>query len=272
MYESHWGLRVKPFENGADPDVYYPCEAHQGALLKLRYAIENRRDAALLVGPAGVGKTLLIHLLRKQLAPTFAPFVHVVFPLLPPRELLTWIADELGGSDPTPAGTIDMALRRLRGVLEENSRAERHAVVVVDEAQSLVESGSLETLRLLLNFGSDGSPAMTLVLAGQTSFLPPLHRHAALEERLGVKCILRAFTLEETISYVNHRLQAAGATRAIFDNAALEVVHQASGGLARKINRLCDLAMLIGFAEELSTIGLAHIEAVTEELANVVAD
>ena len=48
MYESYWQLESKPFENTADTRYYYPAETHQGALLKLRYAVENRRAAALL--------------------------------------------------------------------------------------------------------------------------------------------------------------------------------------------------------------------------------
>ena len=67
MYETYWRLTQKPFENAADPRFYYPAESHQAALLKLRYAIENRRGAALLAGPSGSGKTLLTTMLRGML-------------------------------------------------------------------------------------------------------------------------------------------------------------------------------------------------------------
>ena len=43
MYESYWQLDRRPFENTSDPQFYYPGESHQGAMLKLRYAIENRK-------------------------------------------------------------------------------------------------------------------------------------------------------------------------------------------------------------------------------------
>ena len=56
MYETYWRLTQKPFENAADPRFYYPAESHQAALLKLRYTIENRRGAALLAGPSGMGQ------------------------------------------------------------------------------------------------------------------------------------------------------------------------------------------------------------------------
>ena len=67
MYESYWELEAKPFESTSDTRFYYPGESHQGALLKLRYAVESRRSAALLSGAAGLGKTMLIQTLAKQL-------------------------------------------------------------------------------------------------------------------------------------------------------------------------------------------------------------
>ncbi len=88
MYESYWQLKQKPFENTADPRFYYPCESHQAALLKLRYAIENRRGGALLVGVSGSGKTLLANMLRQALGEEFSPLVHLVFPQMPTAELL----------------------------------------------------------------------------------------------------------------------------------------------------------------------------------------
>src|SRR6267378_3511350 len=96
MYKAYWQLHARPFENCADPRFYYPSEVHQGALLKLRYAVENVRGAALLAGESGSGKTLLINSLRKQLSERFRPFVHLVFPQMTPRELLAFLAHELG--------------------------------------------------------------------------------------------------------------------------------------------------------------------------------
>ena len=73
MYESYWQLRQKPFENNGRPAVLFPGESHQAALLKLRYAVENRRGGALLAGAAGTGKTLLVAMLRTMLGEAFRP-------------------------------------------------------------------------------------------------------------------------------------------------------------------------------------------------------
>lgn len=270
MYEAYWQLHSRPFENCADARFYYPSEVHQGALLKLRYAAENRRGAALLAGAAGIGKTLLVNSLRRQLGESFAPFAHIVFPRMSQRELLAYVAAELGA---LPGGatavSLDESVRRLRDFLLDNAARDCHAVIAVDECHLLLEGDALDTLQLLLNFETDTEPALTLILAGQPQVLPALERLPGLEARLGVKCLLRPFNLDETASYVNHRLTAAGATREVFTSEALATLHRLTGGNPRRINRLCDLALLIGYAEEQMRINAPQIEAVSNELVAV---
>jgi general secretion pathway protein A len=290
MYEAYWQLARKPFEPTSEQNDYYPSETHQGAMLKLRYAVENRRGAALLVGPGGTGKTMLVSTLGRSLPANFAPFVHLVFPQLSPAELVRYLADELAApsnfaglvsaaqstgsaikSEQCEVG-LDFTIRRIQKFLAENTRQGKHAVIAVDEAQLLASSDTLETIRLLLNFESGGKPGLTLLLIGQGSLLPTLSRMPGLDERFGVKTLLRPLTQDETASYIMHRLRAAGATRTIFEPLALETIHALTHGIPRQINRLCDLALLIGFAEELPTLSATHVEAVCDELVAVGID
>ena len=271
MYESYWKLREKPFENRSDPRFYYPDESHQAALLKLRYAVENRRGGALLAGPSGSGKTLLVRMLQTVLSEEFSPFVHLVFPQMPVNELLAYLACELGGSSQAPA-SVDRSVRTIRDRLADNAKEGRHAVVVIDEAHLIHDADTLEALRLLLNFEPAGQPGMTLLLAGQPGILPLLDRTPPLEERLAVKCLLRPLTRAETAEYVGHRLHTAGAETSVFDNDALASLYELTHGIARRINRLCDLALLIGYAEERTTITAGQLESVSQELVNVVPE
>ncbi len=271
MYESYWQLDQKPFENTADPQFYFPGETHQAALLKLRYAVENRRGGALLAGAAGTGKTFILSMLRQSLGETYTPFIHLVYPQMTPAELLAYLADEFDGGG--NAGiAVHESIRRIQGALRENAENGRHAVVVIDEAHLLESSQMLETLRMLLNFGPDGKSGMTLILVGQPGILPLLDRTPQLEERLGVKCLLRPFTASETGQYVAHRLQVAGATEPMIAAEALPTLFELTRGIARQINRLGDLALLVGFAEEQQTLSAAHFEAVCRELVTVVPE
>jgi len=270
MYESHWQLDRKPFDSSCDPRFYFPDESRQAALLKLRYAIENRRGGALLAGPSGSGKTLVVGMLRAMLGEAFAPLVHLVFPQMSCEQLLAYLAAELTGA-PDGLGTpsIQQSIRAIEHYLAENTEHGRHAVVVVDEAHLLGDGRTLEALRLLLNFELAGRHALTLLLVGQPGILPAMDRMSPLEERLGVKCLLRPFTPQETSDYVNHRLKVAGARRPVFEPSALEKLHELTHGIPRRINRLCDLALLIGYAEERTSIQGAQIEAVNQELVTV---
>jgi general secretion pathway protein A len=270
MYESYWKLARKPFENAHDAKFYYPSESHQGALLKLRYVVENRRGAALLSGPAGVGKSLLIRSLFRVLPESVAPRTHLVFPRMPGDQLLAYIADELTGQPPThDVATAKQSVHRIQTGLTENAEAGRHAVLVIDEAQALLDADTWELIRLLLNFELDTGPAMTMLLVGQGEMLPAIERVPSLEERLAVKCILRPFTCEETVSYISHRLSTAGGQHTIFADSSMDAIHQLSGGVPRRINRLCELALLIGYAEQRETIEVDQIDAVSDELLTV---
>jgi len=276
MYEEYWQLDSKPFEptfESTTADRFLvACESHQAAMHKLRYAIESRRGAALLAGPSGVGKTLLTHSLRSQLGDTVQPFVDVVFPLMSSRDLLAYLAEALDAppADP-PQRTVEESLRRIESALGENHRQGRHAVLVIDEAHLLEDSGLLQTIRLLLNLQASGSPTFTLLLVGQSTLLATLERSASLDERLDMKILLKSFSVDETASYIQHRLRTAGATRDLFSTDALEMVHQLSGGTARRINRICDLALLVGYASGQPTIDAGQVQAVNDELVTVKA-
>lgn len=270
MYESHWKLNAKPFENNTDSDFYYPSEPHQSAMLKLRYVIENRRGAALLSGPAGVGKSMLTRSLFSVLPETIHPRVHIVFPRMPGEQLLAFIADTITGRNPGDSpSNAHQSVQAIQSTLESNANEGKHAVLAIDESQVLLEPDSLELLRLLLNFENEAGPALTLLLVGQGTMLPAIERVPSLEERMSVKCVLRPFTLEETASYVGHRLQAAGGSHSIFTTEAVDAVHELSGGIARRINRLCELALLVGFAEQREGIDADQIEGVSNDLLTV---
>ncbi len=263
MYTAYWKLTARPFDNGCDPQFYYPSESHQVTLLKLRYALDHPRGAALLTGVAGLGKSLLVETLLAGLPESFGPIIYVKFPQMSPPQLLALIAEELTGRS-LDGATADRSVLAIQRTLSKNEQEGRRAVLVIDEAHLLRDSEALETLRLLMNF----APAWTPLLIAQPQLLPALERAPELEERIGVQCLLRPLSLEESIRYISHRMSAAGAAdvNSIFDPAALEAMHQLSSGIPRRINRLGDLALLIGFAEEQRRVTAGHVAAVADEL------
>lgn len=271
MYTQHWKLSSRPFENRCDSQFYYPAELHQAALLKLHYTIENRRAAALLCGPTGIGKTFLVQELRRQLSEPFRCVTNLVFPALEEREWLAYFVDALDTAASGSSSGTAQALTRMERILVAHIDAKSHPTIVVDEAQLLEHYGLLEPLRLLLNVAADraiGESAWTLLLVGQEVTLAHVERYHALDERLAVKCVVDRMKPEETQGYIQHRLRAAhGDASVIFRSDALEAIECLSQGLPRRINRLCDLALMIGYAEDTSQITAEIIDSVHADLA-----
>jgi type II secretory pathway predicted ATPase ExeA len=272
MYESHWGLQSRPFDNRADSRFYYPSESHQAALLKLHYAIENRRAVAVVCGDSGLGKTMLLDTVASQLPELVSPTVRVVYPAMPPEQLLRYIARQMApqeGSD--TFGGIGQSIETIERMLRHNVGDNQHALISIDEAHLLESFGSLEPLRLLLNLAtelSETETAMTLILSGSSNLLAHLARHTALEDRISVRCVLERFDENETTAYIQHRLKVAGWTKPLmFDDEAISAIQELTLGAPRRINRLCDLALMVAFAQDRSRVDRLTIENANSELS-----
>lgn len=271
MYQAYWQLDCRPFEQLSDDRFYFPAQSQRGALLKLRYALENRRGAAVIAGESGLGKTLLVQKLLADLDESFQPRVHLVYPQMPTDQLLTYLADQLTGQYSALTANIEHSVRRIERQLQACAKAGQHPILAIDEAHLLRDTQSLDAIRLLMNFVHAGQPLATFVLAGQTGLVLAVRRLPALEERVAVTCVLTRLTAEETRQYIEHRLSIAGAKRTIFEPSALVTIHELAHGVPRRISRLCDLALLVGYGEELRTITGQHIESIHQELIGAAA-
>ncbi|MBW3539542.1 MAG: AAA family ATPase [Planctomycetes bacterium] len=286
MYEAHWGLERPPFQNKHDAEFFYPGSTHQASLLKLRYAIDKRLGAGLLSGGVGYGKTFLVHVLCRELGESFAPIVQVLYPQLAPAELLRHIAVELGaaecelltieddlGASParqTAGRGVDRVVRAIERELRRHAAEGRRPLIVVDDAHLIEDPRVFQALHLILNFQQHAGVEFTLLVVGERAVLGQVGRIPQLNERIGITALLRPLGRAETSEYVEHRLHAAGAQQTIFRPDALEALFELSGGVPRKINRLCDLALLVGYADGLNSLSADEIEAVADELVAVV--
>ena len=268
MYESYWNLKRKPFEIGCDPEFYFPAQGHQAVLMKLRYLLETRRGNGLLLGECGTGKSLLVAMLTelRRAGSMIGPFIEINMPRFEARDILFCIAEKLESfpapaaaasgpaatalGDPPPIyrafSVIERALRRLAGEKQK-------PVLVIEGADRISDPEVLSVLASLAELEDQGNPLLALLLTAEAK--KTRRPIPSLEDSLEAAAELFPLDQDETAAYVEHRLQIAGAgEREIFTRGGLEAVWRLTGGNPRKINRLGDMALLVGYAEKLSHI------------------
>lgn len=246
MFESHFGLREKPFRKTPDPRYLFLNESYEEALEQLLYAVEER-DLALLTGEVGAGKTLLSRALIDRLGDRYEVGM-ILNPRLSPRQFLRTVATEIGIGEPRfHAAPL---LEQIHDRLLELDEAKRPALLIVDEAHLIPGKATFEEIRLLTNFQLDDRNLIALVLIGQPELRERLQHRAyrALTQRIGAQFHLTPLSEEDSASYLRHRVRVAGGERELFSPGAIRVLHRASGGLPRVLNHLATQALLEGLA------------------------
>jgi general secretion pathway protein A len=269
MYEAHWGLSRRPFDDAAHDDAFYRSETHRAAALKLRYVVDSRLGAAVLCGDAGTGKSFLSRLVTQKLAAHGTPTLHLNYPRMQPAELLGWLAAELARADaghPPARPTLDALVRDVEARLTKLTGEGRRPVLVIDDAHLVDDVAVLGAWHTLLNFRQTPGADLTLVLVGGPPLLTRLRQYRPLAERVGVTALLRALGRAEAEEYVRHRMRAAGRSEDAFTQDAFDRLFARTSGVPRRINRVCDLALLVGFAERLTQITADEIDGVADEL------
>jgi len=267
MYEAHWGLKEKPFQNTPDPRFLYHSPQHEEALSRMLYSVKERVGGALLTGVFGCGKTLLGRTLMKELSQEKYKVAFLTNPQMSYLELLMLITHELGATTlPTKKTEVltNVVYLALKDILNKNYKEGKETVVVVDEAHIIQDAETFEGLRLLLNFQLEDRFLLTLLLLGQPELRSKVNEFRQLEQRMGIKCHLDHFNEEDTEKYILHRLQVAGRQNSPFTAEALHVIYDYSGGIPRRINRLCELSLVSGFGKKVQGIDR---DIVQEEIA-----
>ena len=266
MFFEFYGLKEQPFGVTPNPRFLYLGAGHREALASLIYGIEAGRGFMALIAEPGMGKTTLLF----QMLQYFRPFARTAFLFqtqCTPREFLRFLLLELGCELNREYDLVAMHEALNRCLLEE-SRAGRHFVVVIDEAQNL-DPAVLEMVRLLSNFETPQAKLLQIVLAGQPELGQKISRPCLgqLRQRVSLLSTLAPLPEEEVDRYVSFRLRAAGhAGEPIFTPQALKLIAELSGGIPRKINNICFNAMSLGCATEQLKIGQEVIGEVAADL------
>jgi type II secretory pathway predicted ATPase ExeA len=259
MYDGCFGLTRRPFASVPQVDQYFPANAIEGARTTLARCIQRGEGAGFIVAPSGTGKTLLCLLLAEQFRRSFQVAMLASGRLSTRRALFQAILYALG----RPYRYMDEGELRLAVVehLTTGEGSSRGMLLLIDEAHTL-PLRLLEEVRLLSNVARNGQPLVRLVLAGgaalEERFASP--KLDSFSQRLSARCYLEAFNRTETQDYIQWQVDAAGGLgNEVFPEATCEAAFQATGGVPRLVNQVCDHALLLAYVAGRRTIEPANV-------------
>lgn len=266
MYEAYYGLREKPFSILPDPDLIFWGRAHRMAFSMLEFGVLNNSQFSVITGDVGSGKTTLVRYLLRKLNPKVTSVGLISNTPEGREELLQSIMMSLN----LPfEGSYPALLKSFQDFLYAEHAKARRTLLIVDEAQNLAE-GALEGLRMLSNINVDKNQFLQLILVGQPQLKDMLCRPQLLQfaQRVSSDFHLKPLAQNEVSQYIEFRLSAVGSRVPLFSEPACTMIAQASAGVPRVINILCDTALVYGFSTQADQITSKLVGLVIEDKRN----
>lgn len=255
MYAAYFGLKENPFSLSPEPRYLFLSGQHRDALNCLIYGIKERKGFVLLSGDIGMGKTTICRSLLASLDHSVETAL-IFNTAISDIDLLETILGEYGVDIKEETKTKKNYIDILNNFLLKNFATGKTTVLLIDEAQNL-SHGVLEQIRMLSNLETETEKLIQIILIGQPEInnnlmLPALRQ---LNERITVRYNLKPLSPSEVQEYIRHRLAVAeGPGRLKFTRGALSLIYNFSEGIPRRINALCDRALLIAYTKNMTTI------------------
>ncbi|MCW9014618.1 MAG: AAA family ATPase [Gammaproteobacteria bacterium] len=269
MYYETFGLTEPPFQLTPDSRYLFLSKVHKRAKAYMDYAVWKRDGFIVLTGEIGAGKTTLINKLLSEIGED-VEIVRIFQTQLNEIEFLQAMLFELGvsNSEIHGQGKVEL-LHRLNHFLIDTYSKGRHVVLIVDEGQNL-STKVLEEIRMLSGLELDKEKLLNIILVGQPEMNHILDQPnmAQLVQRIRLRFHLGPLKAEETIEFIKHRLKIAGAKKPekIFKEDTFTTIQEATGGIPRKLNVLCDTALVCAFADNKTTVDMEAIQDALSEL------
>jgi general secretion pathway protein A len=265
---AYYGLDAAPFRASVEPKLLWLGRRQQEVLTTLSAGIRDGAGIFVVTSDIGTGKTSLTHSLIDRLKDDDVLIGRVTNPGHEISEFFQAVAHayRLKGTFETK----DAFVTELQQRLATDGASRKKVLLIIDEAQSL-SADLLREIRDLSIIGTTQGQSLAILLVGQNDLAATLaeEAHAALRQRIALKCTLDPLTPHEVGEYIEHCLKIAGATHEIFGSEAVREIALVSRGTPAVINAICDRALLAGFARRAPAIGRDIIEACCANLPAV---
>lgn len=239
-YLAHFALNDPPFSKEVpDGDLWLPS-SKQAVVDTLIEALDERASV-VLVGEPGVGKTCVLRALRHRIPAAGFRLTYCHNATLGRRDFYRQLCHAVGLTPAATAGSLFYALSRH----VEDRVAERvHPVFLLDESH-LLHQDTLDHLHILLNYAWDSRALLSLILVGLPELRErlALRRNRSLYSRIHHRLEVSALTPDDTAEYLRMRMERGGCTREVFASDAVVLLHEATVGAMRDLDRLAAAAL-----------------------------
>jgi general secretion pathway protein A len=239
-YAAAFGLREQPFSKEIpDADLWLP--ASKAAVVDSLLGALGERSSVLLVGEPGVGKTCVLRALRHRIPHAGFRLTYCHNATLGRRDFYRQLCVALGLS---PSATAAAVFYAVSTHVEDLAKDRVHPVFLLDEAH-LLHQDTLDHLHILLNYEWDSRALLSLVLVGLPELRDrlSLRRNRSLFSRIHHRLEVGALTPDDTAEYLRLRLRRAGCDREVFATDAAALLHEATLGAMRDLDRLAAAAL-----------------------------
>lgn len=230
-----------PFSLSPNPRFCYLTSLHRATVAKTEYVISNRQGLATIIGEVGYGKTTVLRYIYDRLKEhdSILPIL-MVNPQFPSQmQFLKAVCLEFGLD--TKRSKLEQ-MGELQRFLVDRFKADQNVVLAIDEAQLLVGQ-QFELIRQFLNFETNTTKLITVVLAGQPELRNKLRLKRALASRIAVNSTLDALTYEDTRELIRFRLMVAGYKSEAFSDETCKAIYDRTLGVPREVVKTCGLAL-----------------------------
>ena len=242
------------------PDWVYEGPSQDEAISRLLYVAEQMRPAAVVSGPTGTGKTVVLATAAAELRRLGHPVLTL--------DLTAATADDVIDQTARQAGLamrdIDPTLVRLRAVRRwvDGQLAADRLVIVADHLADAQPDGAMVLDRLLAGCDSERASVTLLTTEATPSPLRWLSRHS------GLRVETTALTGDETDDFLAGGIAAAvpSAFTPRFTTEAAARLHELTGGVPRLIARAAGPIYLAGASERMTELSVDLVHAMQPEL------
>ncbi|MCK9362492.1 MAG: AAA family ATPase [Syntrophales bacterium] len=250
-------LNREPFSNSPDPGLFFQSPGQLTCLQQLELSIRLRRGLNVVIGEVGTGKSTLCRQLIIRLSESEGEQREIETSLImdpaisTPREFLSVVSVCFGLKPPLKMASEWQIKEKIKETIYQKGVEEKKIIVlIIDEGQK-IPVFALEILREFLNYETNESKLLQIVIFAQNEFKEIMYDHKNFLDRVNGYYMLTPLNFRETKGMIEFRLQQAAHPAQVpklFTKPSYWAIYGATGGYPRRIVTLCHhllLAMII---------------------------